>query len=85
MPSKFNDLYHLHRGKLNQFVEYPLTLDISSAMSDASPKGKGGAKGGREKYALFGVLVHSGGSMHSGGALYKLRMAPGSVTQPMNL
>ena len=49
------------RGKLNQFVEYPLELDLSSAMSDAA-KGAGG----KERYALFGVLVHSGGSMHSG-------------------
>lgn len=49
------------RGKLNQFVEYPLTLDISAAMSDASPKSHG-----KEVYSLFGVLVHSGGSMHSG-------------------
>jgi hypothetical protein len=33
-------------------VEYPLTLDISAAMSDIA---------GKETYALFGVLVHSVG------------------------
>ena len=49
------------RGKLNQFVEYPTRLDVSEAMSDASPRARG-----RERYSLFGVLVHSGGSMHSG-------------------
>ena len=49
------------RGKLTQFVEYPLALDISGAMSDANPKARG-----KEKYTLFAVLVHAGGSMHSG-------------------
>ncbi|EEH54020.1 uncharacterized protein MICPUCDRAFT_20295, partial [Micromonas pusilla CCMP1545] len=49
------------RRKLNQFVEYPTRLDVSEAMSDASPRARG-----RERYSLFGVLVHSGGSMHSG-------------------
>ena len=49
------------RGKLTQFVEYPTTLDITGAMSDANPKARG-----VEKYSLFAVLVHAGGSMHSG-------------------
>eukprot|EP00227_Mantoniella_beaufortii_P020801 CAMPEP_0197600748 /NCGR_PEP_ID=MMETSP1326-20131121/33910_1 /TAXON_ID=1155430 /ORGANISM="Genus nov. species nov., Strain RCC2288" /LENGTH=425 /DNA_ID=CAMNT_0043167883 /DNA_START=185 /DNA_END=1459 /DNA_ORIENTATION=- len=49
------------RGKLNQFIEYPVHLDISACMSDASPKAKG-----KQTYTLFAVLVHSGGSMHSG-------------------
>ena len=49
------------RGKLNQFVEYPLVLDVSAAMSDADANAKG-----EVTYELFGVLVHSGSSMHSG-------------------
>ena len=49
------------RGKLTQFVEYPTSLDITGAMSDANPKARG-----VEKYSLFAVLVHAGGSMHSG-------------------
>ena len=72
------------RGKLNQFVEYPTTLDLSSAMSsradDAAAERDPGKKqkqkqkqkpngvvsGSKETYSLFGVVVHSGGSMHSG-------------------
>ena len=38
-----------------------MQLDISASMSDASPKSKG-----KQTYTLFAVLVHSGGSMHSG-------------------
>ena len=75
------------RGKLNQFVEYPLVLNLSPAMSHAnagkpgrteSAAGKRGAtqdgpgpanglgSSSQETYQLFGVVVHSGGSMHSG-------------------
>ena len=65
------------RGKLNQFVEYPLELDLSHAMSGAAKQSHAGKKsdkgtkvkttsGSDENYQLFGVVVHSGGSMHSG-------------------
>ena len=72
------------RGKLNQFVEYPLVLDLSAAMSGANESAEGGRRrhgrpnadtpnapiaahrNSRETYSLFGVVVHSGGSMHSG-------------------
>ena len=72
------------RGKLNQFVEYPLVLDLSAAMSGANESAEGkrrrhgrpnadtpnapvtGHRNSRETYSLFGVVVHSGGSMHSG-------------------
>jgi hypothetical protein len=67
------------RGKLNQFVEYPLELNLSGAMSGAAggSAAAGGKKRGKhfsgavsadaaETYDLFGVVVHSGGSMHSG-------------------
>ncbi len=72
------------RGKLNQFVEYPLALDLSAAMSGANESAEGGRRrhgrstadspnspvaahrNARETYSLFGVVVHSGGSMHSG-------------------
>ena len=76
------------RGKLNQFVEYPLVLNLAPAMSAANAsetekseraasetrRRKNGARpsdGTRGSnapvtYSLFGVVVHSGGSMHSG-------------------
>ena len=72
------------RGKLNQFVEYPLVLDLSAAMSGANESAEGkrrrhgrpnadtpnapvtAHRNSRETYSLFGVVVHSGGSMHSG-------------------
>lgn len=65
------------RGKLNQMVEYPLELDLGCATSGAKQEGKGKGTKSMErvssnddsisnKYALFGVVVHSGSSMHSG-------------------
>ena len=49
------------RGKLTQFVEYPTSLDITGAMSDANPKARG-----VEKYSLTPCSSTPGGSMHSG-------------------
>ncbi len=51
------DFLGSYGSKINRYIRFPETLDVSPFMS----RGKVS-----EKYRLYGVLVHSGGSCHSG-------------------
>ncbi|KAJ2648082.1 hypothetical protein IWW40_004170 [Coemansia sp. RSA 1250] len=47
-------------GKINRYVEFPLSLDMRSYISKNSPES------GPFEYNLYAVLVHSGGTCRSG-------------------
>ncbi|KAJ2849320.1 hypothetical protein IWW36_002706 [Coemansia brasiliensis] len=47
-------------GKINRYVEFPLSLDMKSYISKNSPES------GSFEYNLYAVLVHSGGTCRSG-------------------
>ncbi|KAJ1927722.1 hypothetical protein IWQ60_002694 [Tieghemiomyces parasiticus] len=58
---RFSFGHSMFDGKINKHVDYPESLDLAPFISPSRR-----AAETHTRYALYGVLVHSGGSCHSG-------------------
>ncbi|KAJ2582817.1 hypothetical protein GGH95_001330 [Coemansia sp. RSA 1836] len=64
-------------GKINRFVEFPLSLNMKGYVSANSPER------GPYEYSLYAVLVHAGGSSRSG-HYYSFVKSPAGVWYELN-